>query len=215
MPDSEVSNIVVAAIDSVKWILLFIFLMIIKKPLFLLFSNKQVKFDIFGFKVETDQAAQQSIASTAKEKSILDNAMQTFRPETISKVQDRIFAETSVDKISTDHEKTEILMRYSTALYLILIFERLYESTYGSQIQMLTLINGRGKQDIAVIEHYYCQAKEKYPAAYENYSLEEYTRYLVSNNLIAIEAEIVNITHLGIDFLRFLADSGKDIYKAL
>ncbi len=93
-------------------------------------------------------------------------------------------------------------------------FDLIYDMIFGSQIALLQLLISKGNQHQDIFGHYYNQAKEKYPEAFTNFDLDRYPKFLLSYDLLFIDKDQkVQITTLGIDFIKYLIDTRKNIYK--
>lgn len=52
-----------------------------------------------------------------------------------------------------------------------------------------------------------------HPEFYENYSFEQHLNFLFSFTLLREDDGFLNITILGVDFLKYLAESNKNVSK--
>jgi hypothetical protein len=87
---------------------------------------------------------------------------------------------------------------------------------YGSQLKLLEELNGKNAPSpISVAQKYYDQAKEKYPPTYANYSFDQWLGYMKSRLIIVrYPSEMIEITHHGKDFLKYLTHWGFKVVKA-
>ena len=85
---------------------------------------------------------------------------------------------------------------------------------YGSQIRLLQKLN-YSSENKENVKYFYDNAATYFPAAYENYTYENYLDFLVSCDLIIYnrETNIISITEVGKDFLRYLVESNSNIDK--
>jgi hypothetical protein len=114
-----------------------------------------------------------------------------------------------------------MLEKYSQALYITLIFERLYSNIYGSQISILKAVNSSSETKDS-LKRFYDDAVNNYTAFFAGYPYDEYLKFLVHRELIN-ETETVNghesekligITAFGRDFLKFMIETGKPFNKS-
>jgi len=173
-----------------------------------------------GFKFETQEeklvANQDEVVEKEQQKSLLENATKIFRPETIVLFRGYVQLETKYETLSSDHDKFNRLLDYSVIIYILKRFEWIYDNIFGSQIALLQALNSLGPHDNTIFNFYYAQAKKRYPEAYEGFSLETYPKFLFSNNLIAVDNDQkIQISILGLDFLKYLIDARKNLFKDL
>jgi hypothetical protein len=198
--------------DVLKWpVLILILVLLIKKPIVDLI-NRVTKIGHGGTSLEAEQ--QKSAEKQEKRQiSNVDRALGLFRPETVEFFKSAVLQETNLDSIPTDKEKTELLINYSIALYIIKHYEMIYNAIYGSQLMILQQLNTFAYEDNETLKRYYDYAVERSPKFYDNYSYEDYIEFLYSFNLIVLEDDGVKITILGVDFLKYITETGKSLNK--
>lgn len=203
---------VIQLIDVLKWpILLLIIVLLIKRPIIDLI-NRITKIGHGGTSLEAEQ---QKAAEKQEKRQIsnVDRALGLFRPETVDFFKTAVLQETNLDSFRTDKEKTELLINYSIALYIIKHYEMIYNSIFGSQLMILQQLNTFAYEDNETLKRYYDYAVKSNPKFYDNYSFEEYIEFLYSFNLIMEEDSRLRITILGIDFLKYITETGKSLSK--
>lgn len=90
---------------------------------------------------------------------------------------------------------------------------------FGSQLALLAELNRMTKRAaISVARKYYDEAAQKYPNIYPNYGFDAWLGYLQSRSLVvrypsdtAEIPDLIEITHAGRDFLKYLAHWGRDV----
>lgn len=222
MPDTNSAHTdIIDIINTLKWpvvvIICVCFLAIYFKKELKSFFSKANKLSVkgVGMEFETGQAQEQEVQQK-QEPSILENATKLFRVETINLFRGYVQQETMYDHLNTDKEKFETLLNYSITIYIIKQFDLIYDMIFGSQIALLQLLISKGAQSQNVFEYYYNQAKERYPDSFTNFDLDRYPKFLFSYDLLFIDKDQkVQITTLGIDFMKYLVDTRKNIYKEL
>jgi hypothetical protein len=199
-------------IDTIKWpILIIIGLFIFRIPIIDLI-NRITK---VGYGSKSIEAKQQITASEKKSEEIshIDRVVGLFRPETIEMFREEVSKETEVSKLSTSDEKIERLTNYGSLLYIMRHFDLLYNNIFGSQIRILEFVNSHSQITRESVKFIYENAKKNNSKFYENYSYDEYLDFLLAYNLIREDTRILNITILGLDFLKYLTESNKDVNK--
>ena len=203
---------IIPIIDVLKWpILVLIVVLLIKKPIVDLI-NRITKIGHGGTSLEAEQ--QKSAGKQEKRQvSNVDRALGLFRPETVEFFRTAVLQETNLDNIPTDKEKTELLLNYSIAIYIIKHYEMIYNAIYGSQLMILQQLNTFAFENNETLKRYYNYAVEQSPKFYDNYPYEDYIEFLYSFNLIVEEEDRVKITILGVDFLKYITETGKSLNK--
>ena len=203
---------IIQIIDVLKWpFLVLIVVLLIKKPLVDLI-NRITKIGHGGTSLEAEQ--QKSAGKQEKRQvSNVDRALGLFRPETVEFFKSAVLQETNLDNIPTDKEKTELLLNYSIAIYIIKHYEMIYNAIYGSQLMILQQLNTFAFENNETLKRYYNYAVEQSPKFYDNYPYEDYIEFLYSFNLIVEEEDRVKVTILGVDFLKYITETGKSLNK--
>lgn len=199
-------------INIFKWpLLVFIIVLLFLKPLKALIN----RITNIGYGDKSIQASNQIAADeeATREWSRVERALGLFRPETIEMFENAVKKETSYEDLPTAQEKIERLKNYSVILYVIKHFESIYSSIFGSQIRILEKLNTLNPETTESLKVFYDNAKERYPDFYEDYTYEQYLNFLFSFNLIREDEGKVSLTILGIDFLKYLAETNKNLYK--
>lgn len=198
--------------DTLKWpVIIIIGLLIFRKPIVDLI-NRITK---VGYGNKSVEAKQQTTASEKKieEVSNIDRVVGLFRPETIEMFKEAITNESEVDNLNNSEEKIERLTNYSCILYIMRHFDIVYSDIFGSQIRILEHVNSHSSQTRESVKFFYENAKKNNPKFYENYSYEQYLNFLFNFTLLREDDDILNITILGVDFLKYLTESNKDVNK--
>jgi len=206
------------AVDYLKWpvaviIIILIFILFFKTSLQNFFSrSKRVKFGEFQMDSETNH--QQPIKKN--ETSKLENVTQIFRPETSNFFRTIIQTDTNFEQLNNDTQRFEALLKYAITISVLRRFELIYDSIYGSQLRLLQDLNATGTKDLGIFQHYYDQGKAQHPDTFKNITLNNYSQFIYNWNLVINDQNNgVQITTLGIDFLKFIVDAGKNIYLPL
>lgn len=198
--------------EIIKWPLaVIIVFLIFKRPILnYLKTLKKFSFDGAGIKVSSEQSNVQQVENT----SLLANVTKIFRKETFDLFRGFVRNETNYDKLLTDHEKFKTLLHYSTVFYILREFDLIYSNIFGSQIALLQLFASKGPQTFEVFETYFNFAQDKAQGALKTMTKETYPKFLYSFGLILNnQDQMVDISILGIDFLKYLTDSKKDFFK--
>lgn len=88
-------------------------------------------------------------------------------------------------------------------------------TVYGSQLRLLETLNAKGVSPIATAQKYYNEAKEKFPQLYASYSFEQWIGYMQGRFLVVrYPSAMIDITHHGKDFLKYMTHWGVKLVKA-
>lgn len=118
-------------------------------------------------------------------------------------------------KPKSPEERERFLVRNLAAVSITDSLLRTYFAIYGSQIVALHYLNDN-RNAILTIDHirpFYDDAKNKYPAYYQNYNFDGWLGFLVSSTLVQRNGKDVGITVRGKEFLKFLLDQGLSFVK--
>lgn len=193
-------------------IIVVIFLLIQKKPIADLI-NKITGIKGGKYEFETEPGKRQLKTHNVLEKPVskteeIEKGLNLLNDETRKIFQSVIIQETELDKVESESEKNQILLKYSEALYVRLQFERVYHLIYGSQIKLLFHLNSSLNETTETVKYYYENAVKVRPGLKE-YPYKNYLSFLETQALIMIGKEnSINITPFGKDFLKFMIEAG-------
>jgi hypothetical protein len=196
--------------DTLKWPLVIIIgLLIFRKPIIDLI-NRITK---VGYGNKSLEAKQQATANEKKTEEIsnIDRLVGLFRKETFETFREAIIRESEVNTLNTTEEKIERLMKYGCLLYIMRHFDIIYTNIFGSQIRILEHVNSHSNQTRESIKFFFDNAEKNNPKFYDSYSYEEYLSFLFDFTLLREDNGVLNITILGVDFLKYLTESNKDV----
>jgi len=202
----------VSLVDTLKWpVLALITVLIFRKPIVDLI-NRVTK---VGYGSKSLEAKQQSEVKENKseEVSVIDRVVGLFRPETINMFKTAISQESEFKTLQTAEEKVERLTNYACVIYIMRHFDIIYNSIFGSQIRILEHVNSHSSQTKASVKFIYEHAKQNNPRFFETYSYDEYLAFLFNFNLLRKDDDILSVTILGVDFLKYLTEMNKDVNK--
>ena len=177
------------------------------------YKNVEIRTSTQDEKVNVSEKIFKKEAGT--DRLIFDRFVSIFSDETIKNVKKTIGIITAVNSDMTSEEREKALERYTIAIYLVLNFQSIYTFIYGSQLSLLLKVNSSTSEDRDSLISYYESAKKKYPVYYEDYSFDEYLKFLFTSGLIVMEAEKIRISQYGRDFLKYLTEAGISFEKSL
>lgn len=135
----------------------------------------------------------------------------------LKEVEARIRADLESRKLDTAGETSRVLVKYLAATMCFLEFEQIHSSIFSSQIDLLRRLNqvqGTG-QTLADVEQYFGSVQLLYAPVLDDWTTERYLSFLFSKNLIASTGDRLHLTHLGNEYLVWMAKSGKSEGTAL
>ncbi|MBF0525377.1 MAG: hypothetical protein HQK56_09810 [Deltaproteobacteria bacterium] len=156
--------------------------------------------------------------STDKEKEIQQLMDVTCTPYTL-KWEERIRQDLTNLNILTDGAVSDntikVLIRQLAAAQTAIWCERTYYYIYGSQIFLLQQLNRarNNGQTTDQIEKHFSQVITQYPDFYKGCDAQHYIRYLLNIEAIEHRDGIYLITYAGIEFLTWIAKTGRSEYK--
>ncbi|GGK57053.1 hypothetical protein [Amphritea balenae] len=129
----------------------------------------------------------------------------------ITDLEERIKHDLKVKNLSYDSDTEKVLTRHLAGTQLLLNFEQIHTLIFGSQIYLLKKLNesvGQGRSVDFVLDHI-AHAKELFSNNLGNWPDDKYLNFLYERHLIVRHEEQIHITNLGVEYLVWIARSGK------
>jgi len=168
--------------------------------------TKEVRYGRAG--VQAESSSQEPVDTSAHS---TEKLMKALDSPVLREQEDWINQTLKGAGIKEGPDKEKVLIHYLAATHLALIFERIDSAIWGSQIYVLEHLNekrqGVLKEDIKTF--YYDEAVKKWPHFFEGYSCDAYLDFLKNSNLVLEKNGYLLITILGVEFLQYLARTGK------
>lgn len=134
-------------------------------------------------------------------------------PELLSEGKQLIAGSVPINSQGDRIDEVEYLTTLAATLTLIALFESTYRTIWGSQLQLLQVLNS-GPMPVESSKSYYDKATQEYPLPYQTYNFDQWVAFLVESALVRREADgQLMITIRGRGFLRFLIESGYSLLK--
>lgn len=150
-----------------------------------------------------------NILSRKSSNDSIEKALGFFNEDTLNFFKEFINRETQLESIISSEDKVSTLYRYSQILYLFIHFNRAYNQIFGSQLSLLHALCGSPNETKDSLKIFYTNAKSQNPKFFDHYSYEQYLEFLVTNHLIkVVNANTIQITPIGRDFLKFIIETG-------
>lgn len=140
--------------------------------------------------------------------------MKSFDSKFLLEQEKRIKEDLINRGIKDETETIKVLTRHLAGTQNQFFFERIYAMIYGSQLTILQHLNTRpnGETRESLIP-YYNLAVQQFPETYKTYPFEEYMSFLTNFYLVECKDNSFYISHIGKDFLIFITQSGKALFK--
>ena len=151
---------------------------------------------------ERQNAVAEAISATEEFKQLPG----VFRTDSVMEMERRFAA--LLSKVPADEHEARLRAALA-ATSLQASFERAYGAIFGSQIKALRAINAGTKQT-SDIEHIFASAKAAYPPVYQDYTFDDWLRYLENFEFITRLDGQIAITSFGREFLGYLAHMGRN-----
>ena len=137
------------------------------------------------------------------------------RNEFVNQIEDEIQADLAKRGLPTaDPETHRVLLTALASVAVSAMFERLYNTIWTSQIEILQAVNERPLSDEEA-RRYYDQATKLNSAFYRDYPFEQYMKFLLDEKLLLREENgSYRILIKGRTFLLFMVNTGKPKYRA-
>ncbi len=129
----------------------------------------------------------------------------------IAGLEDRIRADLGARGLIPSDDASKVLVRHLAGTQLLLHLEQVHHLIFGSQIILLKKLNevaGRGRSMDYVTTHI-DHVKKMYSDSLGEWSIEQYLEFLFDRNLVIQHDDQLHITDLGVEYLVWVARSGK------
>ena len=136
--------------------------------------------------------------------------------EVIKEIEASIISDLHEKNLETGSDTDKVLTRHLAVAQLLLEYERIHGSIFGSQIFLLKRLNevaGQGKHR-GYIEEYYLSVQEHHDDL-KDWEVGEYLYFLNQKSLITIIDEQYHISKKGVEYLIWLVKAGKSENRAL
>lgn len=164
-------------------------------------------------KEEIDRVLPEQGQKISGKNELVEKGLGIYSEYTLERASVVVDEESKVQTFDRSEDKINILYKYSQALYLLLNFERTYNTIFGSQLYLLERVNTHTESKES-LKNFYDIAVKSYPEFYANYPYEQYLNFLINRDLIIFDENgNCSITWLGRDFLKFLVETGRTINK--
>lgn len=133
----------------------------------------------------------------------------------ISEQEESIKTDLGKKKIDYSGSAAKVLIRHLAASQVLLWFEKVYNTIFGSQIALLKQLNGfPNGLSLVEVGLYFANLKLKY-SVFNDWALDNYLKYLFDTKLILKQEEQISITKAGREFLTLLIKVGYSESKIL
>lgn len=126
-------------------------------------------------------------------------------------VEGSIKSDLSSRGLEIEGDAVKVLIKHLAAAKILLEFEQVHNLIFGSQIYLLKKLNevaGQGQKRDNVLSHFE-HVRERFKSALGNWSFEQYMAFLLGRSLITVDNDTYHITNLGVEYLTWLARSGR------
>ncbi len=191
------------------------FIFLFRQPLSELIK-RITKIDKEGLIAEASPESQREKTETSAEavQQLLDVVGNSI---VINEMEERIRNELSAKGMAVEGDVAKVLIKHLSGTQLLLEFERIHGSIFGSQIFLLKELNevaGQGKTE-EFIQNYIEHIQELYTEQLGEWTSEQYLDFLYSHLLIVSDAGQIHITNLGVEYLTWMVRNGRREDSAL
>ncbi|MEW6648021.1 MAG: hypothetical protein AB1450_12545 [Pseudomonadota bacterium] len=186
-----------------------IFIFAFRSPLSNLI-RRTTKIDKEGLVAEPSAESQREDTKTSTEavQQLLDVVGNSI---VINEQEQSIKNELTAKGLPSDTNTAKVLIKHLAGAQLLLAFERIHSSIFGSQIFLLKKLNevaGQGRNTDFVHKHI-DRVKELYPDNLGSWTYEQYLNFLFAQLLITKNDNQIHITNLGVEYLTWVARNGR------
>jgi hypothetical protein len=135
----------------------------------------------------------------------------------INDQEKRIIADLEAKNLDASGDSIRVLVKHLAGTQLLLAFEQIHGTIFGSQIKLLKKLNelvGEGRPS-EFIENHFRDVQENFPELPKEWDLEKYLEFMFSHLLIVKNENQYHITNIGVEYLTWVARNGKPEDKYL
>ena len=214
---------IVIVINALKWpaaLIAIVFFLVVKLKSsieFLVRGIKSVKYGQISAEVgpNVQDNEKTTLVSTGREETdiLTDKELYSFSSDIIERAKTILEGDLKINSLQDQTAKLDRLYKYCQALLIHRMYERLYNSIYGSQLYILDALNTYGTARKDVFKPFFDSAVARHPDFYGTYSYDDYFDFLVRMELVSESKGVYRITNIGRDFLKFIIETNKTINK--
>jgi len=186
-----------------------IFIFVFRQPLSNLIK-RITKIDKEGLTADPSPETQREDIKTSTEavQQLLDAVGNSI---VIDEQEDLITSELTAKGLPSESDTAKVLIKHLAGAQVLLAFEQIHGSIFGSQIFLLKKLNevaGQGRTTEYIHKHI-DHVKETYPESLGDWSYEKYLNYLFAQSLITVDGEQFHITNIGVEYLTWVTRNGR------
>lgn len=132
-------------------------------------------------------------------------------------IEGHIRADLEKRGLEAEGDTVKVLIKYLAATKVLLEFEQIHNFIFGSQIFLLKKLNevtGQGQTKEYVVVHFE-DIKELFKPDFADWSFQQYMAFLVARSLVTVDKDTFHITNLGVEFLTWMARTGRSENRPL
>ena len=200
----------VALIDAFAWpaavvVLGFAFFLIFRKPIASILDRTK-KVGKIG--LETFETPQ--LPAPAEKPDPLAEFMGTYDNQLLREQEEAILHDLKGRGFADPAVAQKALVRSLAGTQILLHFERLSASIWASQINLLTYLNSRpAGASLTEVRPFYENAKQQNAPIYHSYPFEPWLAFLESFHLIERNQEMILLSKVGREFLKWRIEVGR------
>lgn len=135
----------------------------------------------------------------------------------IREVEARIRQELQDKGLGISPDTVKVLVRHLAATQILLEFEQIHSLIFGSQIFLLKKLNevvGQGRPSEFVAQHFE-HVRKIFSGQLGSWSFDQYMGFLRARSLVTQHGAVYHITNIGVEYLTWIARSGRSDDKPL
>jgi hypothetical protein len=201
--------------DVLKWPTALVFLVLFFRAEVRGFLTHARSLGFGGTKLEAEAVNQTALQRQPRSEAA-EQAMRNFADPLLIEEEKRLAAEISKIEPSAGPAREELVLRYLTAAWIQLDFERVYRLIFGSQLVALQGLNEVGLHSVAEVKvrATYDDATSRFADFYKTYGFEPWLGFLFEARLIERGGDsLLRINQKGRSFPAYLMNQGYPLAK--
>lgn len=119
--------------------------------------------------------------------------------------------------LAIEGDTIKVLIKHLAATQILLEFEQVHNLIFGSQIFLMKRLNevtGQGQSKAMVVAHFE-HVRQMFRPDLDSWSFDQYMTFLLAKSLVTVTRDVYHITNIGVEYLTWMARTGRSENRPL
>lgn len=119
--------------------------------------------------------------------------------------------------LAIEGDTIKVLIKHLAATQILLEFEQVHNLIFGSQIFLMKRLNevtGQGQSKAIVVAHFE-HVRQMFRPDLDGWSFDQYMTFLLAKSLVTVTRDVYHITNIGVEYLTWMARTGRSENRPL